>query len=58
MAFGKTFHTLKEARTHLKKLKSKTVFSDDLQIRKLSKKFFPRTKKRFHVGTMIDWLNF
>jgi hypothetical protein len=57
MSFGKAFHTRKQAIDHLKKARTKS-FSRDLEIRKMSKKIHPRRKKLFHVGSMIDFLNF
>ena len=59
MAFGKAFKTRKEASVELKKAKTRNgFFSDDIKIRKMSKKAFPRRKKLFHVGNTIDFLNF
>jgi len=60
MAFGKAFHTRKEAENHLKRIKIKNWAwkSDGFSIRKMSKKIHPRRKKLFHVGTEIDFLNF
>ena len=60
MAFGKSFHTLKEARAYRdKQLKSgKGYNSFDYGIRKMVKKNHPRKKKLYHVGTYIDFLNF
>jgi len=58
MAFGKAFETRKEANEHLKKLKEKRIVSDDVTVRKMSKKLHPRRKKLFHVGSTIDFLNF
>ena len=55
MAFGKTFHTLKEARREAKKINETTL--EKVDVRKLNKKWFPRTKKLFHVGTGLDFLN-
>ena len=57
MAFGKAFKTRKEANEHLKKLKVSS-FWGDIKVRKMSKKIHPRRKKLFHVGSMIDFLNF
>lgn len=59
MAFGKAFHTRKEANNHLKELNKKgRNFWGDIKVRKMSKKIHPRRKKLFHVGTEIDFLNF
>ncbi len=55
MAFGKAFHTRKEAEAHTKKLRTK---GQVVEIRKMSKKIHPRRKKMFHVGSFIDFLNF
>jgi len=52
---GKTFYTLREARQCAKKEAQK---GRDLEIRKLSKKTFPRHKKRYFVGDRFDWLDF
>lgn len=60
MAFGKTFLTRKEASDYLKKQIEKgkiSFFSKDHAVRRLSKRVFPRTKKRYHVGTSMDFLN-
>lgn len=56
--FGKSFHTKKEANEHLEKVKNRSFPGSDLQVRKMSKKLFPRRKKLFHVGTYIDFINF
>ena len=59
MAFGKAFHTKKEANQHLEKLKERgTWLSSSSSVRKMSKRIHPRRKKLFHVGTEIDFLNF
>lgn len=58
MAFGKSFHTLKEARAYEKKVKNREITTGSFAVRKLSKKLFPRRKKRYHVGLYIDFLNF
>lgn len=59
MAFGKAFHTRKEASQHLKKLKERGAWlASSSSIRKMSKKIHPRRKKLFHVGSKIDFLNF
>lgn len=55
MAFGKAFHTRKEANKFQKIQKEK---GNDVQVRKMSKKIHPRRKKLFHVGFHIDFLNF
>jgi hypothetical protein len=55
--FGKSFNTLKEARVELKKREARRP-QRDLEIRYLSKKAHPRRKKRYHVGTYLEWLNF
>ncbi len=59
MAFGKTFLTRKEASNFMKKQNKKNggLIYTNLAIRKLSKRLFPRTKKRYHVGTSMDFLN-
>jgi hypothetical protein len=56
--FGKAFHTRKEANAWKKKLIERGDRSFGLEVRKMSKKIFPRRKKLFHVGTKIDFLNF
>ena len=59
MAFGKAFHTRKEATAHLKKRQERGCWlADNETVRKMSKKIHPRRKKLFHVGTKIDFLNF
>jgi len=57
VAFGKAFKTLKEAKDFLKKQES-TMMHSGMEVRKMSKKLFPRRKKLFHVGTETDFLNF
>jgi ribosomal protein S17 len=57
MAFGKAFETRKEAKAHADKINKKTG-RDTVKVRKMSKKIHPRRKKLFHVGDMIDFLNF
>ena len=57
MAFGKAFKTLKEANAHVKKVNARLSFGK-VEVRKLSKKLFPRRKKLFHVGNSLDFLNF
>ena len=56
MAFGKAFHTLKEANVEVKWVKEKTGRA--VEVRKMKKKLFPRRKKLFHVGSHIEFLNF
>lgn len=56
MSFGKAFKTRKEANALAKKLNSKSLCK--VEVRKMSKKLFPRRKNLFHVGTFIDFLNF
>lgn len=56
--FGKSFHTLKEARAYEKKVKDREITTGDFTIRTLSKKLFPRRKKLYHVGSHLDFLNF
>ena len=58
MAFGKAFHTRKEANAYLKKFKKQGNLLTSATVRKMSKKIHPRRKKLFHVGTKIDFLNF
>ncbi len=53
--FGKSFHTRKEANAEVRK---QAILGNVVQVRKLSKKLFPRRKKLFHVGTEMEWLNF
>lgn len=57
MAFGKAFHTRKEANKYLKR-KEAVEGCRGLAIRKMSKKAFPRRKKLYHVGTAIEFINF
>ena len=57
MAFGKTFLTRKEASAHAKKINDRHS-RVKVEVRKLSKKLFPRRKKMFHVGSELDFLNF
>ncbi len=59
MAFGKTFLTRKEASDYIKKQNEKNggLIYSSIAIRRLSKRIFPRTKKRYHVGTSMDFLN-
>jgi hypothetical protein len=56
--FGRSFHTRKQANAYLKQIRKKQWVSDDVRIRKMSKKIHPRRKKLFHVGSKIDFLNF
>lgn len=64
MSFGKTFYTRKEAKEYLKKKFGFTTFTQEnghpggYGVRRLSKKLYPRRKKRYHVGTYMDFLNF
>ena len=55
MAFGKTFETRKDATEYLKK---RAAFDRGEKIRRLPKKYFPRNKKIYHVGTELEFLNF
>jgi hypothetical protein len=59
MSFGKTFLTRREANDYLKDQIGKGRFSKfgSERVRLLSKTLFPRTKKRYHVGSYMDWLN-
>lgn len=54
--FGKAFRTKVEAKAFLKAKELKG--NRDLEIRKMSKKLFPRREKLWHVGTFVDFLNF
>ncbi len=58
MAFGKSFKTMKEARAHLVKVKARAFTPKTFDIRRLSKKMFPRRKNLYHVGSYIDFINF
>lgn len=58
MSFGRSFHTLKEARAYKKKVKNTKITIGDFKVRQLSKKLFPRRKKLYHVGSHLDFLNF
>ena len=55
MAFGKAFKTIKDAQIEVKKRAAK---GNIVEVRKLSKKLFPRRTKMFHVGTELEFLNF
>ena len=58
--FGKAFTTLKEARRYAEKQNKDSlyVYDQNVQVRKMSRKLFPRRKKLYHVGTETDFLNF
>lgn len=61
--FGKSFYTLKEANAYLKKIDPQGRNSGPdslgtLAVRRMSKKLYPRRKKRYHVGNYMEWLNF
>lgn len=56
MAFGRVFKTEKEANVFKKQQLEKG--KRGIEVRKMSKKLHPRRKNLFHVGTVIDFLNF
>jgi hypothetical protein len=58
MAFGKAFKTRKEAYAYLKKMRDKGRTDPKFTVRKMSKKIHPRRKNLFHVGSLLDFLNF
>lgn len=53
VAFGKAYWTLAEAKAQIKKYPDK-----GWAVRKLTQKVHPRIKKRYHVGTLTDYLNY
>lgn len=55
----KTFLTRHEANKYLSNQVEKGNISrhGDVTVRVLSKKLFPRRKKRFMVGSYMEWLN-
>lgn len=58
---AKFFYTRKEAIAELKKryphLEDPNTNCDGVSVRLLSKKIWPRRKKRYFVGSYLDWLN-
>jgi hypothetical protein len=62
MAFGRAFETRKEAEKFLnERFNQYRVDQGHINgygVRLMPKRLFPRRKRRYHVGTYLDYINF